>query len=113
MAGFDRGVRPIGDWSMSITLSKTLDALDRVVLAGLHAHPVQAVGERLVDDLVDQRGLARAGDARDVDELADRELDVDRLQVVLARAAHRERAEVLCAPFGNGDLTLAGEELAR
>ena len=23
MAGFDRGVRPIGDWSMSITLSNT------------------------------------------------------------------------------------------
>jgi len=23
VAGFDRGVRPIGDWSMSITLSKT------------------------------------------------------------------------------------------
>ena len=22
MAGFERGVRPIGDWSMSITLSK-------------------------------------------------------------------------------------------
>ena len=61
-------MRPIGDWSMSITLS-VVDPLDGVVVAGLDAHPVQAVGERLVDDLVHQRGLAGAGDARDGHEL--------------------------------------------
>ena len=53
-----------------------------VVVARLDAHPVQPVGERLVDDLVHERRLARARDAGDADELADREVDVDVLQVV-------------------------------
>ena len=38
-------------------LVKAVDPLDGVVVAGLDAHPVQAVGERLVDDLVHQRDL--------------------------------------------------------
>ena len=112
MAGFERGVRPIGVWSMSITLSKHLDALDVVVLAGLDAHLVEPVGERLVDDLVDERRLARARDAGDADELADRELDVDPLQVVLGGAADREHAAVVLAPRRDRDRAPAGEELA-
>ena len=55
--------------------------------------------------------LPEPGDARDGDELADRELDVDSLQVVLARAEHAERAEVLRAPLRDRDLPLAREEL--
>jgi hypothetical protein len=39
-------VRPIGDWSMSITSSKP-SILDRLVVAWLDAHPVQPIGERL------------------------------------------------------------------
>ena len=88
MAGFERGVRPIGVWSISITLSKQ-SIPDAVVLARLDAHPVEPVGKRLVDDLVHERRLARARDARDADELADRELDVDALQVVLRGAGGR------------------------
>ena len=82
VAGFDRGVRPIGDWSMSITLSKHSMPSTDVVLARLHPDPVEPVRERLVDDLVDERRLAGARDAGHADELADREVDVDVLQVV-------------------------------
>ena len=67
-------------------LVEGLDALDLVVGAGLDPGPLQPVGERLVEDLVHERGLARARDAGHADELAQRELDVDRLQVVLAGA---------------------------
>ena len=73
-------------------LVEDVDPLAAGVLAGLHAHAVQPVRERLEDDLVHERRLAGARDARDGDELADRELDVDPLQVVLRGAAHRERA---------------------
>ena len=107
VAGFERGVRPIGDWSISITLSNASIPSTPVVRARLDARPVEPVRERLVDDLVHERRLAGAGDAGDADELADRELDVDLLQVVLRRAAHDERAAVLVAPLGHGDRALA------
>ena len=54
-----------------------------------------------------------AGDAGHADELADRELDVDVLEVVHRGAADPEGAEVLVAPLGHRDLALAREELAR
>ena len=34
VAGFDRGVRPIGDWSMSITLSTCSHPVMRLCLPG-------------------------------------------------------------------------------
>ena len=94
MAGFERGVRPIGDWSMSITLSSVVDALDGVVRAGRVVGAVELLRQPLVQDLVDQRAFAGAGDAGDGDELAERKRDVDILEVVLARATHHERASV-------------------
>ena len=51
-----------------------------------------------VEDVLDQRRLARAGDAGDRDQRAEREVDVDVLQVVGAGAAHRDprqRCELL------------------
>ena len=113
VAGFERGVRPIGDWSMSITLSKHSIPSQLRCSPGLHPHLVQPVGERLEDDLVDERRLAGAGDAGHADELPDRELDVDVLQVVLRGAAHPERAEVFLAPLRHRDPARSGEELAR
>ena len=94
-------------------LVEALDPLDRLVVARLRARVVEPVGERLVDDLVDERRLARAGHARDADELAERELDVDVLQVVLARAAHAEGAAVVGAARRDRDAPPAGEELPR
>ena len=82
-----RGVRPIGRWSISITLSKTSMPSTPRVRARLHARAVEPVRERLVDDLVHERRLARARDAGDADELAERELDVDALRLCCARRA--------------------------
>ena len=63
VAGFERGVRPIGFWSMSITLSKTSIPSTESWSPGLTRILLQPVRERLVDDLVHERRLARAGDA--------------------------------------------------
>ena len=94
-------------------LVEDLDAVDALVLAGPHPHPRELVRERLVDDLVHERRLARAGHTGDRDELADREVDVDPLQVVLGGAEHGEPAVVLGAALRDGDRPRAGEELAR
>ena len=51
------------------------------------AGAVQLAGEGVVQHLVDERALARAADAGDGDERAEREGDVDVLEVVLAGAA--------------------------
>jgi hypothetical protein len=67
-------------------LVEGLDALDLVVRTRLDPRPLQAIGQSLVDDLVHQRRLARARNAGHANELPERELDVDPLQVVLARA---------------------------
>ena len=52
---------------------------------------VQVLRGALVQQVVDQRALARARDAGDADELAERDLDVDVLQIVLARALDADR----------------------
>ncbi len=66
-------------------LVDVLEAEDVVVSADGDAGAVQLAGQGVVQDLVDQRTLARAADAGDGDEGAEREGDVDVLQVVLAR----------------------------
>ena len=94
-------------------LVEDLDPLDAGVRARLDPRAVEPVRERLEDDLVHERRLAGARDAGHADELADRELDVDLLQVVLRGALDEERAAVLVAPLGHRDLARAREELPR
>ena len=78
VAGFDRGVRPIGDWSMSMTLSRWSTPVDPVVQAGLGDGAVEVAGERLAEDVADERAFARPAHPRDADEEAERDRDVDR-----------------------------------
>ena len=111
MAGFERGVRPIGRLVDVDHLVEHLDAFDVHVVARLDAHLVEPVRERLVDDLVDERRLARARDPGDADELPDRELDVDPLQVVLRGAADGEDTTIVLAPRRDRDRTTAREEV--
>ena len=75
-----------------MTLSIELDPLDAIVLARLVAGLVERLRQRLVEDVVDQRRLAGSADAGDRGQQAERNLDVDVLQVVLARAADDELA---------------------
>jgi hypothetical protein len=65
-------------------LVEVLEALDPLVPPGT-SRAVELVGEHGVEDVVDERGLARAAHAGDRDEAAEREVDVDVAQVVLAR----------------------------
>ena len=60
--------------------------------AGAQLRLVQAVRDGVVERLVDQRPLARAGDAGDAAEDPERDVDVDVLEVVLAGAADEQRA---------------------
>src|SRR5262249_54875071 len=63
----------------------------------------------LLEDVVDQRALARAADPRDAHEQAQGHLDVYALEVVVAGPEHREALAVAGAALaGDGDLPGAG-----
>ena len=79
---------------MLTTLCTCSSAVDAVVLARQRPRVHQPLPQRLVEDLVDQRALARPGRAGDRHEHAERERHVHRLEVVLPRAAHHERLAV-------------------
>ena len=90
-----------------------VEALDGLVAAGRRARAVDLLHQRPEEDVVDERGLARARHAGDGDEGAERELDVDVLEVVLAGAAHDELAGVGgAALLGHRDDLAARDVLA-
>ena len=109
-------VRPRGApdraWSISMTLSKTSIPSTPSWSPGFVAS-VEPVRERLVEDLVHERGLSGAGDTRDGDEPPDRKST----SIPFLRASTpRERepaASVVLAPRRHEDPSLAAEELAR
>ena len=68
-----------------------LDAFDRRVRAGLVAGAIEQPRQRPVENLVDERRLAGAADAGHRRQHAQRNGDVDALQVVGARAFHHDR----------------------
>src|SRR5262249_23153005 len=68
-----------------------LQAGDVVERGGNGASAVQLAGKRVVEDFLDQRTLARAADACDGNQGAEREGDVDVFQVVLAGTLDDER----------------------
>ena len=112
VAGFDRGVRPIGVWSMSITLSKQsipstsscAPGFVRVLLRRF-ASALKTISLTSVD-LPEPETPVRT-------QLPDGELHVDVLQVVLTRADDPERAAVLVAARRYRDPPLPGKELPR
>ena len=90
-----------------------LDPVDPVMGTGGLARPGELPRDRAEQDLRDERALAGSGDAGDGHEPAERERDGDRLEVVLARTPHHERAPVAGAACrGDGDRPLASEERA-
>ena len=84
MAGIDRGEALSGDWSTMMTLS----TLSRPRIS---RNPFVGVAlEALVEDVVEERALARAGNAGDAGEDAEGDADVDVLEVVLVGVADLE-----------------------
>src|SRR4051812_6210370 len=79
--------------------------------AGDDARAVELAREHGVEDVVDQRRLARAAHARDGDEAAERERDVDPAQVVLARADDSQLATRLrlTSDVRDGNRATAGQ----
>ena len=84
------------------------------VLAGHDARAVQLVRKHRIKDLVDQRGFAGTGHARHAGEHAQREIDVQVLEVVLAGSDHAQLLGLmrLAACGGHFDLPSAGDVVA-
>ena len=73
-------------------LVELLDPFDRGVRARFVGRAIELARQRAVEDLVDQRRLARSADAGHGRQHAERERHVDVLEVVLARALDDDRA---------------------
>ena len=65
-------------------------AFERFVHAGLFARAVERLGQRAIENVVDQRAFSAAAHAGDDGHHAERDADGEVLQVVLARAGHGE-----------------------
>ena len=94
-------------------LVEAVDALDPLVGADGLTGLVELVLQGLVEDVVDERALARAGDAGHGRHGRERDADVDRLEVVLAGLADDEPAARLAAGRRDGHRSLAPEVLGR
>src|SRR5450759_2908577 len=87
-------------------------AVDALVVAGAQlGAAVEPSGHALVQDLVDQRGLAGARDPGDAGEGRHREGYVDATQVVDPGAAHGEPLERQAALAGQGDASAPGQNV--
>ena len=98
-AGVCRGVaargppdRPLVDVHDLVEVLKTQDCL---VPTGDLTRAVELVGENHVEDVIDQRRLARARNPSDRNEIAQREAHVQVIQIVLARPDHGDLAPIL------------------
>ena len=85
-------------------LVQVVYAPHRLVPPGYAAGTVESVGEHLVEDGVDQGGLARAGYSCDGGQHAEREGDGDVLEVVLAGADDGDLTVLIALTPLGGDL---------
>ena len=94
-------------------LVQELLTLDAVVSARPDLHPVQVGAQLLIQDLVHQRGLARAGHPGDTGEGPKGDLHIDVPKVVLCRPKYLQKLPVPLLPLpGDGDLSAPGQILA-
>ncbi len=75
---------------MSMTLSRCSIPSIASWAPGSVSGAVQVTRERGLKDIAHQRAFTRARDARHTDEQTQREIDVDFLQVVMARGFHSQ-----------------------
>ncbi len=83
-------MRPIGDWSTPTTLSTCSRPVTFVCRPGTRRAPLTWLASTAVQDVIDERRLARTGDTGDGDELAQREAHRQVAKVVLTGAVHGE-----------------------
>ena len=94
-------------------LVQILLSLNALALARPELGPVQVGGQLLIEDLVDQAGFARAGDAGDAGKGTQRDGHVNVPQVVLRSAPDGEHLAVALPPLsGHGDLLPTGQVVA-
>lgn len=90
------------------------DALDAVILQRLGERAVKLLRENRPQGLVDERRFARTADARDADELAQREFGGHVFEIVaLGSADHDALARPLAERFGNFDAAAARQVIGR
>ena len=95
-------------------LVDVLEPPDGLVLARLPLRVVEARGDALVEDLVDERRFAGARDSGHERERAEREFHAEILEVVLLRTDDLEEFPVAGPPLrGHGDVAAAREICAR
>ena len=111
--------RRIGPWSPSDRrlvdgddLVQVLESVDPVVVTRDSPGAIKRFGQMLVKDLVDQRALARTRNSGDNRHDPQRDLHVDILEVVDARAAHLDPAGRLSAVFRHRNSLLSAQVLA-
>ena len=94
-------------------LVQVLDAGDRIVVADVVLGLVQRVPQGRLQDAADQRAFAAARHPGHARHHAQRDVDVDVLQVVVPRAVDRQLEFVHDRPqsFRHGDLAAARQEL--
>ena len=104
-------MRPIGDWSMSMTLSIMLQPFQRVERGRVLQRAIEPPRHRLVERIDDQGRFAAAGNAGDAGEQAERNIRRDIAQIIAARADQPQLASRvrLAALFRRRDLHAAGE----
>ena len=105
----ERGVRPIGLWSTSTARDQVLDALQRPVRTDAAGRQAEGASHAAQQDVMHQRGLAGAGDARDARPGAQRQPDVEVAQVVGTSAVDREPVAVVQRPPGHDAGARLGE----
>ena len=94
-------------------LVNVLDSGDGAMRAGFFHRAVEFRGQSAIENVVDQRGFSGAGDAGDHGHQAERNGDVNILQVVAVRAENGDGFSVgAAACFGYRDFHLAGKILA-
>ena len=95
---------------MRMTLSINSAPGDGFVRAGFLARTIELAGERAIEDVIDERRFAGAGDAGDNRHHAERKHDVEILEIVLARAEDGDGFAVRAAPLGkHGDPLASGD----
>ncbi len=93
-------------------LIEVLQPLDGAELAGAHARVIETGRQLLVDDLIDEAGLAGAGHAGHARECAERDLHVDIFEVVFRRAEDAQEISVARPALRrNGNFLFPGQIL--